>query len=280
MIGFLGNKKIKYNKIRTDNNGRIIVLEAEIDDEIFLLINLYNPNTEAEQVKTLCELERMLDIFSLDSYKNILFAGDFNCFFNSNLEASGGNPALKKKSVSKLIQLLEKYDLIDIWRIRNPFSKRYTFRKNHFSGYIQRRLDYIFVSNTLQESLQQTSILPSFCSDHSPILVSYNKPTEISMGKNFWKFNSSLVQDETFVLKLKEHIKHVKTSFHSNFENNEHFKWEFLKYEIRKFTIGYSKNKAKLKREKVLFLEKKLKDLEQNVNNEETKLQYNSFKDE
>ena len=280
MIGFLGNKKIKYNKIRTDNNGRIIVLEAEIDDEIFLLINLYNPNTEAEQVKTLCELERMLDIFSLDSYKNILFAGDFNCFFNSNLEASGGNPALKKKSVSKLIQLLEKYDLIDIWRIRNPFSKRYTFRKNHFSGYIQRRLDYIFVSNTLQESLQQTSILPSFCSDHSPILVSYNKPTEISMGKNFWKFNSSLVQDETFVLKLKEHIKHVKTSFHSNFENNEHFKWEFLKYEIRKFTIGYSKNKAKLKREKVSFLEKKLKDLEQNLNNEETKLQYNSFKDE
>ena len=82
MIGFLGNKRIKYNKIRTDNNGRIIVLGAEIDDEIFLLINLYNPNTEAEQVKTLCELERMLDTFSLDSCKNIIFAGDFNCFFN------------------------------------------------------------------------------------------------------------------------------------------------------------------------------------------------------
>ena len=48
---------------------------------------------------------------------------------------------------------------------------------------------------------------------------------------------------------------------------------------MRKFTIGYSKNKAKLKREKVSFLEKKLKDLEQNLNNEETKLQYNSFKD-
>ena len=56
MIGFLGNKKINYNKIRTDNNDRIIFLEAEIDDEIFLLINLYNPNTEREQVKTLYEL--------------------------------------------------------------------------------------------------------------------------------------------------------------------------------------------------------------------------------
>ena len=90
---------------------------------------------------------------------------------------------------------------------------------------MQRRLDYIFVSNTLQESLQPSSILPSFCSDHSPILVSHNKPTEISVGKNFWKFNSSLVQDETFLLKLKEHIEDVKTSFHSNFENNKHFKW-------------------------------------------------------
>ena len=106
-LGFLGNKKIKCNEIVTDNNGRIIVLEAEIDDEIFLLINLYNPNTEAEQVKTLCELEQMLDIFSLDSYKNVFFAGDFNCFFNSNLEASGGNPTLKKFLVSKLYNFLK-----------------------------------------------------------------------------------------------------------------------------------------------------------------------------
>ena len=37
--------------------------------------------------------------------------------------------------------------------------------------------------------------------------------------------------------------------------------------------MGYSKNKAKLKRAKVSFLEKNLKDLEQNLNNEETKLQ-------
>ena len=80
MIGFLGNKKIKYNKTRADNNGRIIALEAEIDDEIFLLINLYNPNTEGEQVKTLCELERMLDIFSLDSCKNMFLLETLTVF--------------------------------------------------------------------------------------------------------------------------------------------------------------------------------------------------------
>ena len=72
------------------------------------------------------------------------------------------------------------------------------------------------------------------------------------------------MQDETFVLKLKEHVKYVKISLDSNFENDEHFKRKFLKYEIRKFTIGYSKTKSKLKREKT-FLEKKLKCLQQNL---------------
>ena len=112
-----------------DDTGKIIVLEAKIDDEIFLLINLYNTNTDAELFKELCELEQMLEIFSLGSCKNIIFAGGFNCFSNSNLEASGGNPTMKKKSISKIIQLLEKYDLVDVWGIQNPFSKRYTFRK-------------------------------------------------------------------------------------------------------------------------------------------------------
>ena len=116
--------------------------------------------------------------------------------------------------------------MVDIWKILHPFAKWYTFRKNHFSGYIPKHLDYIFVSIALQEALQQTSILSSICSDHSSVLVSYNKPTQISLGKNFWKFNSPLVEDEMLELKkkLKEHVKHLKTSFHSNFENNEHFK--------------------------------------------------------
>ena len=102
-------------------------------------------------IKTLCELEQMLDIFFLDSYKNAFFSLEENKFFSSNLEASGVNPTLKKKSISNI--QLEKYDLADMWRILNPFSKRYTFRKNHLSGYLQRLLDYIIVSKTLQELL-------------------------------------------------------------------------------------------------------------------------------
>ena len=41
--------------------------------------------------------------------------------------------------------------LVDFWRIGNPRLRGYTLRKNYFSGFIQRRLDYIFTSNNIQE---------------------------------------------------------------------------------------------------------------------------------
>ena len=42
-------------------------------------------------------------------------------------------------------------------------------------------------------------------------------------------------------------------------------KWEFLRYEIFKFTISFSKNKTKSMREKKLNLEEKLKLSEETV---------------
>ena len=47
-IGFLGNMKFNVlNKIQ-DNDGRILILDVQIDDAPFLLTNLYNANKECE----------------------------------------------------------------------------------------------------------------------------------------------------------------------------------------------------------------------------------------
>ena len=83
------------------------------------------------------------------SDKKIILGGDLNLVFDCNLEASGGNPVLKKKSVTKFIEIKESLNPSDIWRIRNPIFKRYIFRQNHSSGFIERILDYFFVSNVL-----------------------------------------------------------------------------------------------------------------------------------
>ena len=46
-------------------------------------------------------------------------AGDFNLFFNSNLNGAGRGPTLKRISLDKFIELKEAYDLCDTWSVRN-----------------------------------------------------------------------------------------------------------------------------------------------------------------
>ena len=126
-IGFYGSKTIEQIKKISDKSGRILLAEAIIDDTVFVLINIYNTNTESEQLKTLSDLVSIIDKVKDFQSKNIVLGGDFNFIFDISLESLGGNPCLKKESIVKLIQIKEKFDLYDIWRIRNPKIKRFTF---------------------------------------------------------------------------------------------------------------------------------------------------------
>ena len=77
---------------------------------------------------------------------------------------------------------------------------------------------------------------------------------------------------------MKQHISKVEIQFNPALGNKAHVQWEFLKYKIRKFTIEFSKNKAKLKREKLSCLKVKLTELQQNLSNDEAKEQYNGYR--
>ena len=74
MIGYLGSKKVELNKINKDDHGRILKVDANIDDQNFVLINFYNANTESEQINTICELNQLLDDCYLDSTKKVVLA--------------------------------------------------------------------------------------------------------------------------------------------------------------------------------------------------------------
>ena len=115
LICYFGSKNLKIRNKIADKDGRILILEIELDDQSFTLINLYNPNTESEQLEVLEKLENMLSTSNPTQVSQIIFAGDFNLFFNSKLESDRGNPVYKSCSVAKLIELKEKYTLTDIW---------------------------------------------------------------------------------------------------------------------------------------------------------------------
>ena len=53
---------------------------------------------------------------------------------------------------------------------------------------------------------------------------------------------------------------------------DKHLRWEFLKYEIRKFTINFSKKLVKEENKDRNYLEKELKKLEKKLNNFQAKM--------
>ena len=79
---------------------------------------------------------------------------------------------------------------------------------------------------------------------------------------------------------MKQHINEVKSQFNPAFGNKARVMWEFLKYEIRKFSIEFSKNTTKLRREKLSRLGVKLKESEQSLSNDEVKERYNAYRGE
>ena len=185
MICFIVSKKSFIGNTLPDNDARILILDADIDDENFILINLYNPNTKAEQLKNLMKLTEMLTKLYLTQNNNIICAGDFNLFFNVKLDSYGGNPVFKKRSIGKIFQLKGTYNLTDMWRIRIPKAKQHTFWQKGVSGFLQRRLDYFFISNNTQEFISDTEIIPAISSDHSPILISSLKKNNIAKVPGF-----------------------------------------------------------------------------------------------
>ena len=155
-----------------------------------------------------------------------------------------------------------------IWHFENKKYKRKTlhiFIKTSIRKPLQRRLDYIFVSNTLQESIKDTEILPALSSDHSPILFSLVSTEPTSEGKGLWKLNNFFLLNEEFVTEMRNYI-HLKINEmnHENI-NDDQIRWESLKYEVRKCSRKFSKTLAKKLREEFRILENKLELYEQNL---------------
>ena len=173
---------------------------------------------------------------------------------------------MKKKSVAKLIQIKGKFNLFEIRRIPNPKIKRFIFRQQHTSGFIQRRLDYFFVSNLLQESVNKMDVLIAFSTYDSPWIFSLDLRKDGNWGKGLWKFNNSLSMNSDFQTKMKFHIKSTLETLEIEGISDLQVRWEFLKYEIRKFSIEFSKLQAQNTKKEKMFLENKLKKLESNTN--------------
>ena len=250
-----------------DGNGRYVIIWCEIQGNNFLLINSYLPNLENDQVAL---LKNMIEVINKVDYPfdtHIIWGGDFNFNFNLELEASGGNPTLKLNTVETMETIMLDLDLCDIWRIRNPFQKRFTWRgkgqgrSSNPDHLLLRRL-YIFISDELQPYVEDCDITPAPSTDHSAITLHLKGFDTDKRGPSFWKFNNSLIDNKDYILSLQKKLKIVKSELDQENILNPQLWWDLIKYEIRKFSIKFSKDIAKKRRFEYQHLEDEIKKIE------------------
>ena len=77
--------------------------------------------------------------------------------------------------------------------------------------------------------------------DYSPLIFTLSTNQDEGRGKGVWKFNNSLALNSDFVDKMKAHIANTQKSLDKENIRDDQARWEYLKYEIRKFSIKFSK---------------------------------------
>ena len=257
-VMILVNEKLDYEvkEHQEDEHGRFLILKGVIQGHPFVFVNIYSPNKTKDQCAFFEEIQKQLNELELEENCEVVIGGDFNVILDADLDGTGGKPQVRESCKKILDNLCSSFHLIDMWRIRNPDVKRFTWRQKNPT--IQRRLVFWLISSSIQEEVENVDIIPAIRTDHSAITMHINGIEETGRGPSFWKFNSSLLEDDEYITLITE-------KYNTWLEEGKDIQdprvlWDFIKYKIRYESIAYSKQKARNRREKLLTLEKNIRE--------------------
>ena len=224
-------------------------------------MNVYGPNHETDRVPFLDKLQYILSCY--DYGDQIVIGGDFNFVLNEDMDKlSLSKPRNFKKSSSqiKFENIMSSFELVDIWRKRNENKRRYTWSQPNPS--VKCRLDYFIIQNNMSDLVRSCRILPSIKSDHSIIdlVLTIQGPKR---GPGFWKLNVDVLKEMPYISHIKTLINDIWFNCKDTLDLGVRFDW--LKYNIRKFSIEYCKQRAKNKRNKEHNVIKQLEHLDEKI---------------
>ena len=169
-------------------------MKPSYENQPIILANVYVPTKDQQnlQLEFLKFIIERLNEFKDD---NLILGGDCNIILDPVLDKKGGRVENKSKATYQLLELMENYNLIDIFRLINPDVKRFTRREMSRCGLVQSRLDYWLISNHILYDYNRQIILPGMRSDHSIVELELNIHNTHQKGRGFFKFNAALLKD-------------------------------------------------------------------------------------
>ena len=116
--------EVKSSEIQTDSTGRLICLKIQINDRTFTLANIYGPNEDKKDFY----LETIQKIEDLHDTDCTIVGGDFNLVMEPGVDRFNSD-FNNYNSATVLKEYMSRVNLQDVWRIRNPAVKQYTWHR-------------------------------------------------------------------------------------------------------------------------------------------------------
>ena len=234
-----------------DENGRYIILYVTWNNKKWLLVNVYAPNDDSPIFFENLFLD--VDKFAPD---HVILGGDPNMGLDIQMDRSGNlcNNDRAAKWFNARLNTPEN-GLTDVWRHCHPDQHGFTWRKLNPKPVFS-RLDYMIVSDSVVQFVQEISLLPGFRTDHTTVEMTLDFHVD-KRGPGYWKFNVSLLRDKDYVDKINN-LLDIELANEGKAKN----KWELIKLAVRSSTLQFAARRHKSNKAKIELLEKPLKKLD------------------
>lgn len=254
-VAILMSRKLSFNvcAINADEDGRALCMDIEIDDVTYTLGSLYAPTQDrgSQQLEFIESIDSMLT----ESHPtNIILGGDLNHCMDPFLDRSTHTQTPNSENMGqKLASFQEEWNICDIWRIRNPNSRGYTFRRASYAS----RLDHFLISTHLSDTTQSTDIKMTPHSDHAMISITLGD-SDSARGPGLWRLDTSLLGNEAYVTEMNTFLENWVPPPELA---SPHSVWEWLKHEIQTFTNKFTRKIYSQEKQHIADLNRELKKL-------------------
>ena len=247
---------------------RLISFSFSTDKGLINVVNAYAPTVAGEKKPFLDLLSNHLSTLQGD----FIVCGDMNCVANNDIDIISGNKH-SINDVQDFNNFILDNSLNDTWRLFHHEEKEYSWSRNN--PFTARRLDYIFTSDCIFNSVLECNLVSYAQSDHRLVEMKYSL-VEIKRGPSYWKFNDSILKDRVYTEQMNRLLEEYSRE---NQNIDDRLKWDLCKIKIRDFTITYSKRKANTVRNEKKALEQELNNTEKLLALDPNNIEINNRKD-
>ena len=160
------NKNFKVTSHFVGGDGKILLVNLNVDDVDITAVNLYAPNNSNDKIVFFKKVHAFILKNKIDN-SHIIIAGDINCNVDKIKTGAGKDPLEKY-----FTKLMSSFNLLDMWSHCHPDKPGFTYTSTASRTFYGSRIDYLLVDKKIATNSLSCQIESPPVPDHKSLILS------------------------------------------------------------------------------------------------------------